>query len=142
MDTIGTFDDILFENDEGAADIINASENREKGCYRDMRFFFGEEVWNNSPKRLVLTDCCALQDPLLSHLPAVYEEGWRTGHMHRLAPEGYAESVKTGINCIVDPQIHEYYDKILLVTTGDIFTRERISTIIKLNMGRYDYLIQ
>lgn len=91
---------------------------------------------------LYMTDIFGLMDPLLSHLPAVREENWRIGHMKREIPEGYAESVAAGKNLIVNESLHEYYDKILLIITGDLWDKERLSTIVKMNLGEYDYLIE
>lgn len=89
-----------------------------------------------------LSDCHGLMDPLLSHLPAYREEHWRIGHMKREIPEGYRESVMTGTNQIVNESLHEYYDKILLIATADIWDKERLDTIVKMNLGEYDYLIE
>ena len=91
---------------------------------------------------LYLTDPFGLMDPLLSHLPAVRENAWRTGHMQREIPDGYFQSVETGTNMIVNESLHEYYDKILMIVTGDIWNRERFETIIKMNLGEYDYLLE
>ncbi len=64
-----------------------------------------------------------------------------SGHILREVPEGYRESLNSGVNEIVDPNIHEYYEKILLITRGKIFTAERIKTIVEMNLGKYDDLI-
>jgi arabinofuranosyltransferase len=42
-----------------------------------------------------LLDECALADPLLAHLPAVYNAEWRTGHYRRIIPAGYKETLET-----------------------------------------------
>lgn len=89
-----------------------------------------------------LTDDIALPDPLLSHLHAEYEPLWRIGHMERAIPAGYEESLAKGTNLIEDPSLHEYYDKLLLIMTGELFDRERIQTIIDLNTGKYDHLLE
>ena len=96
-------------------------------------------VYYNSD--LYLNDTYCLGDPLLSKLPAVYDPNWRVGHLRREVPEGYRESVRENKNLIEDPGLHEYYDKILLITRGNLFDGERIKTIINMNLGKYDYLI-
>src|SRR5262249_25959041 len=39
-----------------------------------------------------MLDECALADPLLARLPAVFNAEWRTGHYRRMIPAGYRES--------------------------------------------------
>ncbi len=97
-------------------------------------------VYYNSD--LYLNDTYCLGDPLLSKLPADYDPNWRVGHLKRSVPEGYRESVRENKNLIENPALHEFYDKILLITRGKIFDSERIKTIINMNLGKYDYLIE
>lgn len=106
-------------------------------------------ITDNSPGILVyynsdlyLNDAYGLGDPFLSKLPAIKEDNWRVGHMKRAIPEGYRETIQTGNNVIVNEDLRRYYDKIHLVTRGDLFDKERIQTIIDLNTGKYDYLIE
>ncbi len=96
-------------------------------------------VYYNSD--LYLNDTYCLGDPLLSKLPAVYDPNWRVGHLRRRVPEGYRESIWQGKNLIEDPSLHEFYDKILLITRGRIFDPERLKTVIAMNLGQYDYLV-
>lgn len=91
---------------------------------------------------LYLNDTYCLGDPLMSKLPAIYNPNWRVGHLRRAIPDGYHESIRQGVNLIKDPDLHEYYDKIRLITRGKLFDSERIKTIINMNLGRYDYLIR
>src|SRR6185295_2983206 len=79
-------------------------------------------------------DNVGLSDPLLARLPPIDpEHGWGRGHLFRAVPAGYLVSVESGQNRIVDPSLHEYYDKLLIVTTGPIFTLERFGTIWSFN---------
>lgn len=96
-------------------------------------------VYYNSD--LYLNDTYCLGDPFLSKLPAIKDPNWRVGHLRRAVPEGYRESVRNKDNELKDPYLHEYYDKILLITRGKLFDKERIVTIINMNLGKYDYLI-
>ena len=41
-----------------------------------------------------------------------------------------------------DKNLAEYYDKLLLITRGDLFSWERIKTIFEMNLGKYDYLLE
>ncbi len=97
--------------------------------------FFG---FNAGPAKYVV-DRNALSDPLLARLPvseSLYFEFF-SGHFFRELPEGYLESRRAGKNLVVDPLIHDYYDKLLNVTAGPIFTRTRARDIWDLNFGRY-----
>jgi len=89
-----------------------------------------------------LMDECALADPLLARLPAVYNEGWRTGHYRREVPAGYRESLKTSGNEVVDPRLSNYYDKLRLIVRGrKLFSWARLETIVQMNLGAFDSLI-
>ncbi len=90
---------------------------------------------------LYLNDTYALGDPFLSKLPAEYAENWRVGHLRREIPHGYKASIWFDENRVEDPDLHEYYDKIRLITRGDLFAEGRIRTIIDMNTGKYSYLI-
>ena len=99
------------------------------------------DYYMQKEKMLYLTDIHGLMDPLLSHLPAVKEEGWRIGHMYRSIPEGYQESLASGTNEIRDKSLHEYYDYVLMITQGDVWDINRLRVIINMNCGKYDYLV-
>lgn len=87
-------------------------------------------------------DNLALSDPLLARLPARSPESdWGRGHLFRAMPEGYIATVETGQNRIVDPSLHAYYDKLLIITTGPLFTTERFATIFAMNTGRYSHYL-
>ncbi len=90
---------------------------------------------------LYLNDTYALGDPFLSKLPAEYDENWRVGHLRRAVPEGYQESIRSGENLIEDEDLHEYYDKIRLLTRADLFAKDRMKTVLDMNLGKYRYLI-
>jgi arabinofuranosyltransferase len=89
-----------------------------------------------------LLDECALADPLLARLPAVFKEEWRPGHFRRAVPKGYRESVASGSNEIVDPQLHEFYDHLSRITRSKhLWSRERLWTIWQMNTGAYAKLV-
>jgi arabinofuranosyltransferase len=80
------------------------------------------------PKVRIL-DPLALTDPLLARLPipdARHEVAFRAGHLLRAIPEGYRESIETGKNCIEDPGLAAYYEKLRLITQGPLFAGRRI----------------
>jgi arabinofuranosyltransferase len=89
-----------------------------------------------------LLDECALADPLLAHLPAIYNAEWRTGHYVRLIPEGYSETLESGTNRLKDRGLRDYYDHLSAVTRSDrLWTSARLKEIVALNTGKYDRLI-
>ena len=82
--------------------------------------FFG---FNAGPAKYVI-DRNALSDPLLARLPvseSLYFEFY-AGHFFRELPGGYVESRRERKNLIADPLLHDYFDKLLNVTAGPIFT--------------------
>jgi hypothetical protein len=89
----------------------------------------------------VLVDNYGLFDPLIARLPATYTPYWRTGHFRRTVPIGYMESLQSGSNRIADPHIAILYDVFKRITQGPLWDAERIATIVRLNTGQYDHLI-
>ena len=89
-----------------------------------------------------LLDECALADPLLARLPAIYSPEWRTGHYRRLVPAGYKETLETGQDDIAEPGLHEYYEHLSTITRAErIWSWVRLKEIASLEAGRYDRLI-
>jgi arabinofuranosyltransferase len=89
-----------------------------------------------------LMDECALADPLLARLPAVFNEAWRTGHYRRAVPAGYRESLQTSGNEIADARLSHYYAKLRLIVRGrKLFSKARLETIAQMNLGAFDHLI-
>lgn len=86
-------------------------------------------------------DYCALADPLLARLPAKFRKKWRVGHYARHLPVKYESSVKSRKNQLVDRDLAKFYDKVLLITRGDLWSWERLKTIVAMNLGAYDSLI-
>jgi len=89
-----------------------------------------------------LLDECALADPLLARLPAVFNPEWRTGHYRRMIPAGYSESLAASNNQIQDARLREYYEHLRLITRSDgLWSADRLRTIAAMNAGKYDALI-
>jgi arabinofuranosyltransferase len=83
----------------------------------------------------------AESEPLMARLPAAYNPGWMIGHLFRAVPKGYVETLETGENRIQDKNLALFYDKLCVIIRGPIFTRERFKTILLMNFGYYDSLI-
>jgi len=89
----------------------------------------------------IIIDPFALADPLLARLPAA-PVPWRIGHFGRYLPAGYEDSIRNNNEVIVDENINAYYKKLKLITQGkEIFSYERLKTIVLFNLGAYDDLI-
>ncbi|MBU8920535.1 MAG: hypothetical protein KOO63_01625 [Bacteroidales bacterium] len=88
----------------------------------------------------IIIDPLGLSDPLLARMPVTGK--WRIGHFKRELPEGYAKSIITDNEVIADPRINEYYRKLKIVTQNEeLFTAERLKTIILFNAGAYNHLL-
>ena len=86
-----------------------------------------------------LLDTCALADPLLARLPAVYNNEWRIGHFRRMIPDGYRESLERRDNRLTDPALRRYYDDLrLAIASPSIWTAARWAAIWRLNTGGSD----
>lgn len=110
------------------------------GSFRNAIGYFGYAA---GPQKFII-DIVGLGDPLLGRLPAVRPNDptkWKSGHFLRAIPDGYLESVERDTNVVRQEGIHEYYDKIRIITRGNIFSWERFKTIWRMNVGAYDYLI-
>jgi arabinofuranosyltransferase len=83
----------------------------------------------------------ALGDPLLARLPVTDKLYWRIGHFDRVIPAGYINGLRARQNLIEDPQLHAYYDKLSFIVRGPLFDRARLLEIARMNLGKYDYLL-
>jgi arabinofuranosyltransferase len=85
--------------------------------------------------RVHIVDRWALADALLARLPPV---SGQYGHYPRVIPEGYLETLRSGVNRIRDVSLAKYYDALSLVIRGPLFSAERARAIWELNRGAYD----
>lgn len=86
-------------------------------------------------------DILGLTDPLLARLPA--REGSETlvAHNRRTIPEGYFETLCAGENQFTDEKIGVFYEHLRVITQAPLFSWVRWKTIVRMNMGRYNSLI-
>jgi arabinofuranosyltransferase len=92
-------------------------------------------------ERVHFLDQMALGDPLLARLPAAAAAPRRIGHFVRVLPDGYVETLQCGRNVLADPRLAAYYDKLKLVVSGSLWSRQRLRAIWELNTGQLDHLI-
>ena len=83
-----------------------------------------------------LLDKCALADPLLARLPAIFDHEWRIGHFQRMIPEGYRESLEQGTNRLADTGLWPLYDDLRLITRAPrLLSPARLAAIWRVNTG-------
>ncbi len=92
--------------------------------------------------RVYILDSYALSDPLRAHLPVIGPS--RVGHYEREMPDGYWETVQSGFtkNLIENPDLHLYYEKMSILTRGELVSLGRLREIIRFNLGYYDPLVE
>ncbi len=90
--------------------------------------------------RIHILDGLALGDPLLAHLPIV--RPWWPGHYIRREPEGYEATLALGSIVLPDPHLAAYYSVLREVTRGKLFSWPRLSAVVGMNLGRFDYLLK
>ncbi len=113
--------------------LMNQEITRVHGSVGYRGYFAGPKVH--------LIDYYALAEPLLARLPAVYKPSWRIGHFFRFTPEGYEESAGSDLNLIKDKNLAEFYEHLKIITQAPIFSSDRFITILKMNLGMYNHLI-
>lgn len=90
--------------------------------------------------RIHILDGLALGDPLLARLPIV--RPWWPGHYIRREPEGYESTLATGSVALTDPHLAAYYSVLREVTRRKLSSWDRVSAVIGMNLGRFDYLLK
>ena len=118
----------------------------------------------------IIVDYYALADPLLARLPVRDPEDWRIGHFRRIVPAGYTERLGaidsmhadlraygvsdsaseldrltflSHLHPITPANLNELYRRLTIVTqTEDLWSAERLKTILLFNLGAYDRLME
>lgn len=89
--------------------------------------------------RTYMLDECALADPLMARLPAIWKEEWRPGHYRRMVPEGYRESVQQDGNLLRDPRLAAYYGALrTIIRNPSLWSWDRLRTVWSMNRGHFD----
>ncbi len=107
-----------------------------------------------------IVDWNALADPLLARLPAD-RDNWFIGHFRRDLPAGYLDRVEAAVadflantdvtterldalsrsHPIEPPELNELHERLALVTqSSDLWSTERLETILRFNLGTYEHL--
>lgn len=88
-----------------------------------------------------VVDRYALADPLLARLPMSDLPDWRPGHLERVFPLGYMQTLRTGEDHLEDRQLAEYYTRLQRVVSGPVWSLQRWIEIYHLNLHKYDRLM-
>lgn len=91
--------------------------------------------------RAIIVDKHALSDALLARLPTRQPYRWRIGHFHRLAPRGYLEGLRRGVNLIENDSLRQYADRLNRIISGSLADPRRLAEIFKFNTGAWDHLV-
>lgn len=114
---------------------VKGREWRERGPGLHKERAVGMAGYCAGPQVHIL-DPLALTEPLLARLPCL-AQGWWNGHFMRLTPAGYLETLNKGKNCLRDPRLAAYYERLRLIVRGPLWGRERLATILRMNLGMY-----
>ena len=79
-----------------------------------------------------IIDNMALTDPLLARLPITDPAHWRIGHFYRATPVGYWQAIKTGDSSAMEPAVARLWERLELITRGDLWDAERLKAIVSL----------
>ena len=79
---------------------------------------------------------------MLARLPAIYDPNWRVGHLERIIPDQYPQSIADPEVKITDERLAEYNDHLKVITQGKLLSKGRLLEILRFNLGYYDYLIK
>jgi arabinofuranosyltransferase len=103
------------------------------GCIGCLGYFSGPGAH--------IVDKYALADAFLARMKIDGKE-FRVGHLSRMIPDGYIETIEQGKNMIKDHELAQYYDHMSVIIKGKIFSKVRFREIFNMNTGRYDYLLK
>jgi arabinofuranosyltransferase len=109
-----------------------------RGGVTDVAGSIGFYGYYGGPK-LRIIDTMGIADPFLARLPMAPPEAgaeWRPGHCRRDLPDGYTQTVASGVNQLANPRLARLYDDVRLVTTGPLFSPARWRAIARLNLKR------
>ncbi len=100
----------------------------------------GLHAFCQGPK-MTLVDPLSLSDPLISRLPVPKDLDplFVPAHFKKPIPKGLLKSYEEHRNSIEDRELRRYYQKIINVTQGPIFTWQRAKDIAYLNLVRPKY---
>jgi arabinofuranosyltransferase len=134
-----TLSRVWTDRDLGGAWVEMGRSLREENRSRVVKWGAVGFVGFFAGPRLHILDGLALGDPLLARLPVV--RPWWPGHYIRREPDGYEPTLAIGTVALTDPRLAAYYSVLREVTRGKLFSRDRLSAVIDMNLRRFDHLL-
>ncbi len=101
-------------------------------------YFIGMSGFYAGPK-VHMIDELALADPLLARLPVPQKQVFYIGHFRRKLPQGYLKALQKHSLRPMKHELAQYYEKLQLIVSGELFDPERLKTIALFNLGYYDH---
>lgn len=88
----------------------------------------------------------SITDPLIARLPIDINDHFIPGHVRKLIPDGYLESLRSNRNLIKDSKLAIYYDKLKSIINGPIWSLQRWKYIYEFNFTsnsrfRFAYIV-
>jgi arabinofuranosyltransferase len=118
---------------------VAGKKERAKGPHAYKDGMAGIVGYYAGPKVHII-DVLGLADPLLARLPMAPIH-WRIAHFGRRIPDGYMDAaIDKGE--IKDPSLALYYEKLNILTRGNLWSLDRLAEIWKFNTGHYEHLRQ
>ena len=106
-----------------------------------VRASFGMQAFQAGPQAIVL-ERYGLADPLLARLPARFDPHWRVGHYLRFLPAGYLDRLENGdLGALEDRELARYDGLLRQVTSGPLWSLERLRIALDFAFGRFEHLI-
>lgn len=87
-------------------------------------------------KKFHIIDPYALADPFLVGFP-IRRQNQRIGHFERSVPYDYVLSLLNSKNEFTHHIAREYYDDVVLISRGDLFSYDRLKAVVRINTGYY-----
>ena len=78
-----------------------------------------------------VVDAFALADPLLARVPPVRRVAWKAGHLPRIMPAGYLDSLRSGKNALEDPALAALFEDLRSVHCGPVFAPGRLGAMLR-----------
>lgn len=82
---------------------------------------------------VTVIDTYALSDPFLARLPIRRDISWSVGHYRRFVDADYLDSLTNLENRIIEPTLRECLNHIWQISRAEIWSTERLNSILKLN---------
>lgn len=83
---------------------------------------------------VLVVDRLGLADALMARMPA--SPKWRPGHPLRRVPEGYVETLRTGVDALASPAVAAVWEELARIHRGPLWRVDRWRAIARVNTGR------